>query len=274
MKSKVNFKSVIKSGGLLVLLILFLSGCSTNNTKQSKSQSSTSSVATKSSQKKTTKTDLATLPLVGKWKNSGGAVFEFQADGKWIYQTANHAKTDGTYQLAGAYNHQILLKIHGLDQSIGGIGNYLGMALSKKDQSLFIVGFGQFARQGSTTNISTASKVRLTGVFNQKPTKPEQLLVGTWMNTDETAEVQLTTNYDPDGQYQRYNSKTNQVERGSFTATVVQNNEPTVTIKLTNQNGKVTTENYQTNGTWTQLTNSKNKVSTVYVKNQMPNMIQ
>ncbi|WP_125607794.1 hypothetical protein [Lapidilactobacillus bayanensis] len=268
-------KQTLKLGGILIALVMLLSSCGTATTKQkSATTASTTAKVTKTKPKKVVKTDLTTIPLVGQWKNSGGAVFNFQANGKWIYQTAAGAKTDGTYQLVGAYSHQILLKIHGLDQSIGGIGNYLGLAFSKQNKSLFIVGFGQFTLQKAATNIGTTTSVRLPAALNQEPTTAKNLLVGTWMDTDETAETQLTTNFDPDGQYQRYNSATKQVETGHFQATTTQNNKLGVEIKLTNQNGKVTTETYIANETWTQLTMSKNKVSATYVKNQMPNDIQ
>lgn len=275
MKTKITWQQVFKISAVFLVAVVLLSGCSTQSTSQNtKSSTESSSKEIKATSKKRTKTDLTTIPLVGKWKNSSGVIFDFQDNGHWVYRTTGGAKTEGTYQLAGAYDKQILLKIHGLDQSIGGIGNYLGLALSKKNKTLFIVGFGQFTLQGKAANIGTANSVRVPAALNHTPTTAGELLVGTWMNTDESAETQLTTNFDPNGAYQRYNSATKQTETGAFKATIAQDDPRSIKVTLTNRSSKMTTETYAANDTWTQLTISKNKVSTTYVKNQMPNNIQ
>lgn len=267
MKHRISF-----AVGIFMALLLLV-GCGEQNdaTKQSSKSSQAESSAKSSSQAK--KTDISTLPLIGKWKSTNGMTFTFGNDGKWTYQATSGSTANGTFQLAGAYQQQLLLKLHGLDQEIGGIGNYLGMKLTQKNKKLYIVGFGQFELEGVAKNMTQSAQTEMTGIFNSQPKTTARLLVGTWMDTDENSVTQLTTNFDPDGSYQRYNGQTRTVETGKFTVSKSNDDANQLVVKLTSASGTTTTENYQVNSAYTQLTRSENKINTVYVKNQMPDNI-
>ncbi|WP_125767261.1 lectin-like domain-containing protein [Lapidilactobacillus wuchangensis] len=257
---------------LLVLLPLFflLAACQSQPATKTSSQSTTSSKkATTSTKKKVrNKVKLTAVPLIGTWKTSDGIQFTFNPDGKWVYETSNGAKTDGTFQVAGGYGRDVLLKLHGLDQGIGGIGNYLGVRFDTTHKKLNIVGFGHFTLAGEASHITT--DLLMTKAFSGTPNTLREELVGTWMNTDENATDAITTNYNPDGTYERYSSANKEVEEGRFA--VVNNHSDTkkLEIKLSPSNSKAYTLNFTRDNGISQLTSSSKGVATTYVKNQMP----
>lgn len=256
----------------LLASVCLLASCGQNEQQaKTSSRASQSSARVKSSQLK--KTDLSTIQMIGQWQSTNGMTFSFGNDGKWTYQSTSTSPASGTFQLAGAYQKQLLLKLHGLDQAIGGIGNYLGMKLSDNDQKLYIVGFGEFTPKSKIQNLTQSAKTEMSNVINTTPQTPAQQLVGTWMNTDEDAADRLTTNFDPDGHYQRFSTQTNTVESGTFTAELAQNDPSQLTLTLTTQDGVESQESYEVNSAWTQLTSHKDQSSSIYVKNQMPDSV-
>ncbi|MFD1411699.1 hypothetical protein [Lapidilactobacillus gannanensis] len=255
---------------LLLPLIFLLTACQSQTTTKNSGRTSSSSKQTSTSSKTTSnkKVKLTTVPLIGTWTTSAGVKFTFNPDGKWIYETSNGAKTDGTFQIAGATGRDVLVKLHGLDQDIGGIGNYLGVRFDTTKKKLMIVGFGRFTLTGEASQLTT--DLLLPKAFSGTPNTFREELVGTWMNTDESATDALTTNYNPDGTYERYSSVSKQVETGKFMVISNHSDNKKLEIKYTPATGKAYTTSFTRDNGISQLTTSSKGIVTTYVKNQIP----
>lgn len=262
----------------LLVPILLLTGCqprSNSTTKDSSSQSSTAKQTKTSSKQATGKTNanataptaLAQVPLAGIWHNDDGVTFTFDNQGKWSYETGTDAKISGTYQLAGVVGRDVLLKLHGLDQDIGSIGNYLWLTFAKDKQTIDLAGFGKFQLKDSALDLS--AEIRMPHAFTAKPQALKELLVGTWMNTDENAVNAITMNFDPNGSYQRYLSANGQVEQGTYRVSQSHNATNQVQIKLLTSAGQEKILKFTKNGDLSQLT-SVDDPATTYVKNLVP----
>jgi hypothetical protein len=255
--------------GLLPLLLLLTACQSQTSTKTSSSTTTSSKKATTSSKKPVRhQVKLTTVPLIGTWKTNDGVQFTLSPDGKWVYETSNGAKTDGTFQIAGGYGRDVLLKLHGLDQDIGGIGNYLGVRFDKTHKKLNIIGFGHFTLVGEASHITT--DLLMPQAFSGTPATLREELVGTWMNTDENATDAITTNYNPDGTYERYSSANKEVEEGKFVVVNSHSDSKKLEIKLSPTNSKAYTLSFTRDNGISQLTSTSKGVTTTYVKNQMP----
>ncbi|WP_261807105.1 hypothetical protein [Lapidilactobacillus luobeiensis] len=267
---------------LLMLPLLLLAGCQVKDNQQVTTSSARSSKQVTTSQKKAAAkssaaakekaaTTLAEIPLAGTWTNSDGVIFTFGNDRQWTYQTGTDsgtaAKITGTYQLAGVVGADVLLKLHGLDQDIGNIGNYLWLTFTKDQKTIDLAGFGKFQLDGNATDL--AMTVQIPHAFTTKPKTLAQLLVGTWMDTDENATDAITMNFDPNGSYQRYLSGTKQVEQGTYQVTLSHDSTDQIQIKLLTTSGQEQRLKFGKNGDFSQLTTTEG-ASTTYVKNLIP----
>lgn len=264
-------KPSVKIAGILALSGLLLTACgnTANDSAQQESTSTQTSSVTKTStknddnysQKKTAEDQ--EFNLIGSFEASSKLSLNFNSDGSYTILRDGKA-TAGTFRVAAQYDRVLLLKLTQFNEKTPDMDTYVYVTFNI-DGSINVGNMGTFKSIGTPKKIE--SSLYLANYLEDAPETSSDKMVGTWTNKNPDSHVIVTTNYNPDGTFERYSDASGMVTRGNFAVTT---DDTKVHVTTTVSGREPAQENFTRNDNFTELTTEEPGISITYVKNVLP----
>lgn len=233
----------------------------TNNQTAATSTSTSSTKSATETQKKAE--EVQKFNIIGSWEATNQLSLNFNEDGSYTILRDGQAKA-GTFRVAAEYDNTFLLKLTNYNPQTPGLDTYLYLT-TNLDHTINVSNLGIFKSIGTSSKLPTA--LYLSNYLQEEPENAGDKLVGTWTNKNRENHVITTTNYNPDGSFERFSDASGIVTRGNFAVT---SNETEVIITTTVPDHEPNQEKYTRNDAFTELTSTTPGFQTTYSKNILP----